>query len=89
MCLQHCSVMKRKKRTGKRSQSVPANSLPKRLKPKSKVNQRIKRKLYRSDQIKNAVEDIKAGMNVMKAAKKWSVPRTTLQNRKKWISGGH
>jgi len=45
-----------------------------------------KRKLYRSEQISNAVADIKAGISTREAAQKWKVPRTTLQNRKRWIS---
>ena len=50
---------------------------------RKKVGLSLKRKLYQSEQINNAVADIKLGMSARQAALKWHVPRTTLQNRKK------
>ena len=41
-----------------------------------------KRKQYTPDQAEGALEDVSCGMSVKQAAKKWSVPRSTLQDLK-------
>lgn len=44
-----------------------------------------KRKCYSASQAQGALDDIHGGMSVKSAAKKWHVPRTTLQDLKKGL----
>ena len=66
--------MAKKRKSKKQSSSSVKTSFESR---KGKV-----RKSYDSQRMQSAVYDVVAGMSVKKAAQKWSVPRTTLNDIK-------